>query len=207
MKVALKIFFSFISLSIFYSCEKEDEIKAFEDYQFLSTLIKKGIDTDGNGAISSYEASMVKSLDVSYDRISDLKGIEIFINLEILECRSNQLSNIDISENKSLKILDCGFNQLRNIDVLKNPELAAVKLKETGNIHWDGLNNGTNESGFSALPGIQAGFFAGWWSTIRMNSEDPPVVWCYFLLNGINDFLRSEVHGEYGQNVRCIKDE
>jgi uncharacterized protein (TIGR02145 family) len=90
---------------------------------------------------------------------------------------------------------------------LGGPDLAVYKLKETGTNHWNAPNEGaTNESGFTALPGLYGGFYCGWWSTTRINPYDPPVVWTYYILNDNSNLNRSEVSGVNGQNVRCIKD-
>jgi uncharacterized protein (TIGR02145 family) len=96
---------------------------------------------------------------------------------------------------------------------LGGPDFAAGKLKETGTYHWDSLNEwdppneaASNESGFTALPGLVSGSYGGWWSTTRMNPNDPPVVWCYYLFNSTSKLYRSEVSGMNDQSVRCIKD-
>jgi len=89
---------------------------------------------------------------------------------------------------------------------LGGPDVASTKLKETGNIHWNSPNDGaTNESGFTALPCLNAGYFDGWWSTTRINSYDPPVVWCYWIHNDLNRLNRSENNGSNGINVRCLQ--
>ena len=84
-------------------------------------------------------------------------------------------------------------------------QIAGDKLKESGTNHWDPPNIATNESGFTALPGIGIGYFAGWWSTTRMNPENPPVVWIRFVL-GDASLYRSELNGNDRMNVRCVKD-
>jgi len=89
---------------------------------------------------------------------------------------------------------------------LGGPDVAAIKMKETGIIHWNSPNDwATNESGFTALPGLIPGYYEGWWSTTKMNSGSP-VVWTYWILNGDQRLNRSEVHGWRGNNVRCIQD-
>jgi len=78
------------------------------DYHFLNKLIGLGIDTDGDGQISSAEAEALSVLDVSgtYDTpgaIQDLTGIEAFINLDSLDCSWNQLTALDVSHNIALQ--------------------------------------------------------------------------------------------------------
>ena len=59
------------------------------DTAFLHTLIEEGIDTNEDGLISNAEAEVILSLDVSERGISEMKGIEAFINLDTLICNNN----------------------------------------------------------------------------------------------------------------------
>ncbi len=56
-------------------------------------------------------------LDVSSQNISDLTGIEDFTNLTDLECDSNQLTSLDVSQNTYLDWLECYSNQLTSLDL------------------------------------------------------------------------------------------
>ena len=81
MKAAFKILSLLCTLFfLFTRCEKEPEPEPqppveIPDANFLNALIENGIDTDGDGMISSSEAARVNSLDVSYREISDMNGI------------------------------------------------------------------------------------------------------------------------------------
>lgn len=89
--------------------------------EFEDKLIALGIDKDGkNGSIVSAEILNVKSIDITNSSITDLSGIEYFINLETLICKGNLLSTIDLSKNTALKYLDCSNNPLTTLDVSKN---------------------------------------------------------------------------------------
>jgi len=55
-----------------------------------------------------------------------MTGIEKFVNLETLLCYSNQLNNLDISQNSSLISLDCSHNQLTTLDVSRNTTLEGL---------------------------------------------------------------------------------
>lgn len=95
-----------------------------------------------------------------------------------------------------------GWNCVEELDVLGEP---------TGKI----LNgNGTNESGFSGLPGgsrqldfdnfYNLGYNSYWWSSTEVHSND---AYCHSLENYSDWF---ENHGNYnkkdGLSVRCLKD-
>jgi len=144
----------------------QDSIVTIPDAAFLNALIDEGVDTDGDGLISYGEAETVMSLDVSKDlynkgNISDMSGIEAFINLEtlhcslneitsldvsgctglwILSCGNNQLASLDFSNNTDLRVLDCSFNQLTSLNVSNNQ---LVRLNCSGNLltHLDLSNN------------------------------------------------------------------
>jgi len=93
------------------------------DTAFLHALIDEGVDTNGDSLISLTEAEAVTMLNVSEKGISDMTGIEAFVNLETLICLINQLTSIDISNNTALKYLDCFANSLTSLNVSNNTAL------------------------------------------------------------------------------------
>ena len=62
--------------------------------------------------------------------ISDLTGIEAFVNITALSCMFNQLTTLDVSQNTALYILNCDFNQLTFLDVSKNVALEQLDCVE-----------------------------------------------------------------------------
>ena len=78
------------------------------DNNFEAYLESNGM---GNGFTDNYvntaNINSVSTLDVSYQNISDLTGIEDFASLTYLDCRVNQLTNLDVSNNLNLEYLDC----------------------------------------------------------------------------------------------------
>lgn len=52
-----------------------------------------------------------------------LKGISYFSALERLDCNSNQLTELDVSQNTALYELNCCFNQLAKLDLGNNSKL------------------------------------------------------------------------------------
>lgn len=93
------------------------------DIAFLNAQIEEGVDTNAYGLINYAEAESVTSLDISDENISDMTGIEAFINLEALNCGSNQPTSLDVSKNMALLHMECHQNQLTNIDVSNNTAL------------------------------------------------------------------------------------
>jgi len=96
------------------------------DPEFLNALIWWGVDTNKDNIISTTEAEAVIMLYVSDRDITNLSGIEAFINLESLYCVANQLTSLDVSACSSLTFLDCGFNKLTNLDLSSNADLTTL---------------------------------------------------------------------------------
>ena len=96
------------------------------DTAFLNALIELGVDTDSDGLISYTEAGETTSLWISEREISDLTGIEAFLNLDTLDCERNQLTTVDLSNNTSLVFLNLFLNQLNTVDISMNILLEVV---------------------------------------------------------------------------------
>jgi surface protein len=60
------------------------------------------------------------NMDTQNKNISNLIGIEDFLNLERLEFRNNNINSIDLSQNVKLRKIDLGQNQLNSIDLSNN---------------------------------------------------------------------------------------
>ena len=68
----------------------------------------------------------VTSLDVSEKNLSDLSGIEYFINLISLDCKKNNLTSLDVSNLTKLTALTCNDNQLASLDVSSLTKLSIL---------------------------------------------------------------------------------
>lgn len=91
------------------------------DPAFEQKLIDIGLDTDGkNGRVITTNIASLKSLDVSSSNITNLTGIEDFTSLTYLDCGSNKISNIDLTENTVLTTLFCPKNDLESLNLYKN---------------------------------------------------------------------------------------
>jgi uncharacterized protein (TIGR02145 family) len=89
------------------------------------------------------------------------------------------------------------------------------KLKETGTTHWGSLTCfGTNESGFTGLPGgvrfyygifSSLGFMGFWWSSTEyyQPTED---AWYRSLHYDYRNICRHFLHKKSGISVRCLRD-
>ena len=93
--------------------------------------------------------------------------------------------------------------------------LAGGKMKESGTLNWQTLNEGaTNESGFSGLPGgsrdFDSGFFpnlghdGSWWSSsILPNSSNPIIRTLFYDASYLDSYWGRRGNG---YSVRCLRD-
>lgn len=86
------------------------------------------------------------------------------------------------------------------------------KLKEKGTLHWSSPNTGTNETGFTALPGgyrSQSGTFGllGTWGFWWSSTEATPTSGYYRYMLNTNGSLGSVDNDKHGAfYIRCVKD-
>ena len=96
------------------------------DTNFKAHLISpwSGVNTNGDSEIQVSEATAYTYwINVGLSSISDLTGIEAFVNLTQFSCYGNQLTNIDLSQNTALTDLNCEDNQLISLDLSQNSAL------------------------------------------------------------------------------------
>jgi uncharacterized protein (TIGR02145 family) len=95
-------------------------------------------------------------------------------------------------------------------DFLGGVEVAGEKMKTTSG--WDEGGNGTNKSGFTAIPGgyrnhegyfINIGRNALFWTSTEFNSTN---IWFRNVIGSIPDVYTPNYAKDFGLSVRCIKD-
>ena len=125
--LTLAMVFTFLPFSAFAATDSDDSgyvenTNTFPDEAFWSYLLKY-VDKNRNGTLSQEERYAVETINVNDMNIRSLKGIEFFPNLTKLKCSENQLTELDVSQNKKLVYLDCVGNQLTELDVSQNKKL------------------------------------------------------------------------------------
>lgn len=96
----------------------------FIDERFKAYVLKTFC--DNREWIETSDVDHIVSLQLANHLFSSLKGIEHFVSLEELDCSSNQLIELDISNNRQLRTLNCGYNRIRNLDVSQNAMIAKL---------------------------------------------------------------------------------
>lgn len=96
--------------------------KNFPDENFRDYVAEEW-DKNHDKYFSPSEIASAKWISCDNKEISNLKGIEFFTNIWLLECYYNNLTTIDLSHNKNLSYINCHHNQLNELDVSGLPLL------------------------------------------------------------------------------------
>ena len=123
------------------SSEEKKGIKidenTFPDENFRAYILKK-IDKDGDGYLSETEIAETTSITCADRSISSLKGIEYFVNVQLIDCSGYNLTQLDVSKNTALEDLLCSENNLTQLDVSKNIYLRILSCDR--NVQVTGYN-------------------------------------------------------------------
>ena len=103
----------------------------FKD-QTLRTWLLNGNHLGGVGAdgiLTEEERQEVTALDLSGLGLTSLEGLEVFPNLQTLDCSSNQLTALDLSQNLNLEHLNCSFNRISRLDLTGHSKLISLNCE------------------------------------------------------------------------------
>jgi len=92
-----------------------------------ATSMGNGIANDNY--VTTNSINTVINLNISNKNISDLTGIADFIALKYFNCYSNQLVNIDASQNSDLISIICFGNQITSLDLSQNLLIETVDCR------------------------------------------------------------------------------
>jgi hypothetical protein len=107
-----------------------EEIVPIPDEGFKSYCLQ-WFDTNSDRQISVKEAASVTEIKCPFYNIKSLQGIEYFTSLKNLSCCDNDLTTLDVRQNKELVYLNCSNNRLSQIDISNNKALHDLNC--TGN--------------------------------------------------------------------------
>ncbi|WP_353777525.1 T9SS type A sorting domain-containing protein [Winogradskyella sp. 3972H.M.0a.05] len=134
------------------------QIVNIPDANFKNALLNNSttIDSNNDGEIQESEALQVTSLSLSHKNISDLTGIEAFINLQTLNIASNPITTIDLSANVALTNLDASYCSADTIDLSNNTALRYLTI--VGEFGEEGSIVNLNITGLTLLEQLQADY-------------------------------------------------
>ncbi|PQV45485.1 putative secreted protein (Por secretion system target) [Jejuia pallidilutea] len=197
--------------SAFYSedCAALNQIVNIPDANFKSYLVNNNsINLNGDTEITVAEAQATTELLINGLSISDLTGIEAFTNLTRLDCYTNSLTTIDVSNNLSLTRLHCADNQIETLDISANTLITDIQCHNNGVLYQLNIANGNNsninwmkaygnpsltciqvDAGFS--PPANSGLYAAGWTKDNQTSYSenciPAVYYVDANATGAND--------------------
>jgi hypothetical protein len=145
-------------------------------------------DTNNDGEIQLTEAQAVLSLNVSLKNIASMEGIQSFTNLEILNCKLNDISTMDITALISLEKLDCANNELISLDTSQNVNLEwlVCHVNELTNLDVSQNSNlGTLSTGWNNITALDVSKNQGLFQFYCENnlltsinlSQNPELMW------------------------------
>ena len=157
----------------------------FPDPAFRECLKKPRFDNDQDEWLSSAERNDIRDIRVPQKGIASLKGIEKFPNLTTLICSENQLTELDVSQNKKLVYLECSENQLTSLD-LSDTELTPARFKCSGNKYPITIDATKRTFDLNDLPtGFDVNKTSGWvggdvdGNTLKVDEDATEVTYTY----------------------------
>ncbi|SHG12468.1 Por secretion system C-terminal sorting domain-containing protein [Flavobacterium johnsoniae] len=144
------------------------------DPNFEKALIKAGIDyRELDGKVLTANILLITGVNLSGNNINDLTGIEGFLNLQTLNCKTNNLTSLDLSKNIDLTSVNCSENKLINLDLTNkpnfislnsssNPNLTCIKVDDPGYslANWNTVKDVAANYSTSCNLGIQNSVFS-----------------------------------------------
>lgn len=139
--------------NFYFDCNfASDDFVAVPDNVFEQKLIDKGLDNTLDNHVLRTNIQNVTELNLSTlngnPKITNLKGLEAFVNLRNLYISNNDVSNVDISDNENLIEFHA---QSCNISALQLPASPDLKLID---IHTNNISN-LNVSSYTNLSFLQ----------------------------------------------------
>ena len=202
------------------------DLVAIPDPNFEQALLDLNIDTDGqlNGTICRPDAEAAYQLWLLDRNISDLTGIEAFINIQWLyvgnnnltslnvtnnialihlQFASNNISSIDLSQNVNLQYLGCQNNLLTTLNLSNNINLKVIYCFNNQLIDLDLSNNPALERLYCWENNLKSLDLSANPNLISVNCERNNLEYLN-VKNSTNIVNLQNVHSRYNPNLTCI---
>lgn len=125
-----KLFLTFLFTSLFLNAQSIDD-SVFEEYLEthngfgqevnVGSTSSLGDGIIGNGFVNGANIQSATILCLTDLGITNLDGIELFGDLQVLICNDNNLESLDLSLNSKLNIIGCNNNNLESLTFPNNP--------------------------------------------------------------------------------------
>lgn len=115
-----------------YTFTTGKEYIAIPDAALEQALTTAGYDTEGiaNGKMIKVDALLVKVLKAAGTGISNMEGIQHFVNLEYLDISSNSVTQLNLGQNPDLTELNVASNLLTNLNLSPNTNLKILRVSK-----------------------------------------------------------------------------
>ena len=124
-----KLFYS--CLLLFYAGSVCAQTVDIPDVNFKNALLaNESVNTNGDDEIQVSEAEAITLLDISGKEINSLEGINSFVNLVVLSCSWNNLSELDLSALSQLNQLEAIDNEINSISFPATNQIETLQLEK-----------------------------------------------------------------------------
>ncbi len=147
----MAIILAFSGASVFTACTaySDNPVKpvgiAIDETNFPDECFRNYLfrcyDFAEDGILTAEEIKNTTTLEVDWDYIESLKGIEYFTALKKLYCQGNEITELDLSKNTALTYLDCDFNRITKLTISNNALLDTLYCSENELTELDVSNN------------------------------------------------------------------
>ncbi|MCH2034455.1 MAG: T9SS type A sorting domain-containing protein [Tenacibaculum sp.] len=174
----------------------------FESY-LESISVGNGI--VGDGLVSVELTAELTELDVSFQSISDLSGVENFTSLTTLNCSGNELTSLSVSELVNLTTLDCSYNDITALDITKNTNLVNLNCSANQLSELNTLSNSLLESIICEVNSIEYLNLVNNTKLSRLVANDNSLLGIS-LKNGNNTLITNENFSAFANsNLTCVE--
>ncbi|MEP7255353.1 MAG: T9SS type A sorting domain-containing protein [Ferruginibacter sp.] len=121
-------------LSTLLILSAHSQIVNIPDANFKNALLNHVpvINTNGDGEIQVSEAvAFVGTMNVSLKSITNMTGVEAFVNMTKLYCEHNQITTLPVSGLTGLQELQCSFNSMITLNLANMPSLLVFNCQYT----------------------------------------------------------------------------
>lgn len=109
--------------AVIYPIAIDDTNFPNEDFR---NYVMENFDNNADNYLSESEVRNATTITLSDTGINDFTGIEYFKNLEYFYCEGNDITSLDVSQNRNLVYLDCGENELTELNLNTNCKLETL---------------------------------------------------------------------------------
>jgi len=183
----------------------------FPDENFRAWLLSQDYGQDA--LLTEEEIAGITGINVSEKEIANLTGIELFTNLTFLNCSSNRLTSLDLTNNDALKRVYCSVNQIK--DSAMDELISSLPTVDSGRLN--AMNPLESGEGNKITPAQVAAANAKGWKVfqyqyghgwVEMSDEEPPAGIAIDATNFPDDNFRAWLlRQDYGQDGVLTEEE